>query len=245
MMNELASLMNLGDVCFFDDVCVSVIEEPKIFFDNPVNKITSKQIIFQIKGVIDSSFDCDITHEVGEIPNHIIEASMIALAVRDEKIVGFASCKIFPFPDCGIFFLYGVAVGRNYKRRHIALRIISLLLKKSGMKYLALTTQSPIMYCLVTSILEDVYPKPCIGLVYPFEGLVVLARRLITLLNQPGNFDEQKFVLYSLYKECLYQEIPKSGSCDVDRLFFNSLDINCHKQSKDGILVIGKIRNDI
>ncbi len=238
-MIEIINSMEVLGFYSFDSMDVYIINNPKAYFHFEENQEKGDMLIKQIDSVVLSGFGHELGDGVDGTRNHVVETSLIALAVLNNKIIGFASCKIFPFFDYQTFFLHGVAVDDNCKGRGIGFKLVSLLYGISRMEYIALTTQNPIMYSLIRKMSKNIYPSldsvSC-------EDYLPLIRRMIRILDRPGFFYEKDLTYYDLYSQCLYERIPVSRCKDVDNYFKNKLRMDSNRQTLDGLFILSKAK---
>ncbi len=241
MVSKLMNIINPLMTYHFDDVDIYIIKDPKSSFMAKSNKEIAEEIIGQIDQVVTSGFGHELGDGIDGTLNHVIETSMISVAVCSGKIVGFASCKLFPFTDYSVFFLHGVAIDDEHKGRKIGFRLVSLLLSMSGMDYIALTTQNPIMYCLVEKLSHEL--NPSLGVLDCRNTLPLsLLRRLLIVLDRPGFLDEASLVYHDLYSDCLYEKIPSSNRKEVNDFFSKTLEVDVRKQTKKGLFLLARVK---
>lgn len=241
MVSSSISSMVPDEEILFDDVSLSIVKDPKRFFLKEHLEIESDKVIAQIDKVVTSGFGHELGDGLNGTRSHVVDASMVSIAVCNGEIVGFASCKLYPFIDHKIFYLHGVAVDREHKGKKIGTRLISSLLDSSDMDYIALTTQNPIMYCLVEKLSEGLFPVMK-EIVHPPESFSNTAHTLLIAGNRPGFFDQSLFVVYDLYSECLYDSIPKSNRNEVNHFFAKRLGIDARNRTRNGMFLMAKLK---
>jgi ribosomal protein S18 acetylase RimI-like enzyme len=238
--NSISSMVPDREISF-DDVSIFIVDDPSKFFLKAHMKTESDKVISQIDSVVTSGFGHELGDGIDGTRSHVVDASMVSIAVCDDKIVGFASCKLYPLTDHRIFYLHGVAVDREHKGKKIGTRLISSLLDSSGMDHIALTTQNPIMYCLVEKLSENLFPAMK-SVVDPPGAFSNTAYTLLIAGNRPGFFDQSLFVVYDLYSECLYDSIPKSNRHEVNSFFAKRLDVDARNRTRNGLFLMGKLK---
>jgi hypothetical protein len=213
---------------------ISVLDNPRLVLTDSVNTDIVDRLMGDLQKIATESFGTELDNETTDgVRNHVVNSETIAFLHDRDKILGFASSKLFPEEE--VFFLHGVATARSSKCRGVGKKLIYTLSNMSGMKRVAFTTQNPIMFCLLRSLCKKVYPQPEQPKV-PAE-FKQFGYKLIT--DRSGNMDPDSFVITGLYERCLYNEIPDSYDKIVNQWFQTTLKIEDGLTS-NGFLFIGE-----
>ena len=171
------------------------------------------------------------------VRDHVLNVSAIAVCYNKSTILGFASIK--QLANQNVFYLHGIAMRLALQGKGIGDAMIQgLLSKNQGWKFVTLTTQSPIVYCLIKRYCSDLFPS--LNHQPIPRDLQEIGADLMK--QRKGDFDPVKFVSHNLYSKCLYGHgIPMSRDKELNCWFEKSLRIT-EGMSNDGLLLLGKLK---
>jgi GNAT superfamily N-acetyltransferase len=212
---------------------IMIIDDPKNFFSR-TNE--SDALINELRVIAADSFGVEIEDKsLRGIRDHVINVDVCALCFLDEILVGFASVRILEKDN--ILFLHGIAIREKIQARGIGSLVMEILIDYCKNKTIAFTAQNPVMYDLLIRFCNKIFPSP--GQNVP-ETMYDLGCHLAGGRN--GIFDPKSFTIKNLYSQCLYPQIPKSKNMIVDQWFEKALRFESDRSTRDGILLIGKIK---
>lgn len=227
LAEQLSITINQGEFS------ISVLSNPRVAFTEPSNQEFTDNLIDTMKIVAAESFGVEPKNKSRDgIRNHVITVDSLAILHQQNKMVGFASSKLFPLDDT--FYLHGVAVVPHLKGRGVGAMLVRTLADRSGLKRIAFTTQNPLMFCLLRSLLAKIFPSPEERVV-PSQ-LREVGKRLV--FGRSGNFDPSTFIIRCLYGNCLYDSLPHTRDVNVNRWFIDALNV-VNGVTRDGFLFIG------
>ncbi|MDP4000650.1 MAG: GNAT family N-acetyltransferase [bacterium] len=213
---------------------ISTLDNPKVTFAEPGNQEFTDDLIDMMQVIVAESFGVEPKNKSRDgIRNHVITVDSLAILHQQNKIVGFASSKLFPLDDT--FYLHGVAVAPHLKGKGAGAMLVRTLADRAGLKRIAFTTQNPLMFCLLRSLLAKIFPSPGEKMV-PSQ-LREVGTRLV--FGRSGNFDPVTFIIRYLYGNCLYDSLPISRDVNVNRWFTDALNV-VNGITRDGFLFIGE-----
>ena len=213
---------------------ISVLDNPRLVLADSANAEVVNRLIGDLQKITAESFGAELDTGTDDgVRNHVVDSETIAFLYDRDKILGFASSKLFPEEET--FFLYGVATARSSKCRGVGKKLIHTLSNMAGMKRIAFTTQNPIMFCLLRSLCTRVYPQP----EHPKVPLKFKRFGTRLVADKPGSMDPDSFVITGLYGRCLYDEIPDSYDKKVNQWFQTALKVEDGLTS-NGFLFIGE-----
>lgn len=213
---------------------ISVLFNPKLMMLDPENAESVDHLIEDLQIITAESFGTELeTKSDDGVRNHVVNVDSIAFLHDHDKILGFASSKLFP--EEKLFYLHGVATARSFKCKGVGNKLICTLMEAANLYRIAFTTQNPIMFCLLRSLCKKVYPNP-----ESKEVPVNLKELGIKLISErPGKLDPRTFVITELYDRCLYDKIPDSNDKCVNQWFQTVLNVK-NGLTRDGFLFIGE-----
>lgn len=214
-------------------VSVSVLENPASAF-----RIESEEFVNGLLGsfqvVAAQGFGVELGAQSLEgIRSHVLSVDSLAVLHQEDTLLGFASSKFFK--EEGVFYLHGIVVSPLSKGQGGGALLLQTVLEQTNFPMIALTTQNPVMFCLLRRFCREVYPSPLQPLV-PQE-LSWIGNRLV--VGRSGRFSETTFVIKELYKRCLYNAIPRSRDEAVNRWFDKTLAVK-KGVSRNGFLFVGE-----
>ncbi len=171
--------------------------------------------------------------EPTDTSGHILGSEHLFVIEEEASPIGFASVRTHRY---GIH-LDGIVFLPGSQQRGLGGRVLDLVLEVfPDAEYLTLTTQSPVMYCVLRSRSIVVYPNPS-------ERVpAYMAAMAIEILENCGAKLNPYLVLEGWYEHELYPSIPVSTDSKVNQFFWEILRI-CDGQSLNGFFCIGQIRN--
>lgn len=218
----------------WEGATITVLEGPGQALNDPANAEIVNRLLGDLQRITTESFGMELNTKTDDsVRNHVDNVDSIAFLHEDDRILGFASSK--SLPKEGVFYLHGVAVAQDSKRRGVGKKLICTLSNMANMRRIAFTTQNPIMFCLLRGLCTKVFPQPGNREV-PCD-FRELGTRLVA--GRSGRIDPKSFVITGLYERCLYDFIPDSHDEPVNRWFATALDIKSGS-THDGFLFIGE-----
>jgi hypothetical protein len=216
------------------DFSVAILENPRVVFSEADIQDFISGVIDEIHVVAAQSFGVDLKDQSREgIHNHVLAVDSLVFLHQQDEIVGFASARLFPSDE--IFHLYGVAISPVAKGNRAGTILVKALAYHAGMRWIAFTTQNPLMFCLLRSLVAEVFPSPKQREVP--SSLREMGMRLVR--GRPGNLDPSTFIIRGLYDKCLYGSLPISRDSNVNRWFADALNV-MDGVTRDGFLFVGE-----
>lgn len=238
-MKNLRQILAIGDVVTFpygNEVSVSVVINPHSVFSTPQISGYFNGLSASLCLMVNQSFGTDLENDGDDgIRNHVVNVDSIAFVHSNEQVMGFASAKLLGKGNT-VLHLHGVAVGDEFKRNGFAKRLVKGLLMVGGFSHLTCTSQNPIMFNLLSSVCEKVYPS-IVDERIPDE-IVMLGKS--SIVGRAGTLDSKTFIIKDLYEKCLYQSLPRSKVNAVNDWFAYSLGVK-DGITRDAFLFIGKV----
>lgn len=182
------------------------------FWRSPITQLASR------------SFGTEMSEE--EVWSHMVNVDLTVLLWRGSELKGFLSANIYS----QILFIHGVVIDHNLKGYGLSKMLLSKVLKEHLTCYIALTTQNPRVFGLLSSVSNTVYPSP--GKVIPV-GLMESLREVVHT-----NFSESG-VLTDYYPQCLYSSIPTAKNHEVDSWFLNQLGAQS-RVTRNAFIFVGR-----
>jgi hypothetical protein len=134
--------------------------------------------------------------------------------------------------------LHGAAIQKSAQSNGLGKKSIEIILRKCKKKYIAFTTQNPVMYESVKKFCYITHPSPTNRYI-PTE-IKEIGMQLME--HRRGNFDSTTFITTNLYSECLYAKIPCSRNTDVNLWFEKKLGMK-NRRTRNGFLFLGKLKH--
>jgi len=197
------------------------------------NSTAANSLLGDLTAMVAASFGNPLDERSNDgTRSHVDKVAGIAI-VHDGIIpLGFASCK---FPAKGTFYLHGVAVSPTAKGEGYGKLLVKSLLEKFLAESLICTTQNPVVFHLLNSLFEDVFPNTTSGLPEQVRGVAK------SLLNGRGeSFDPISGVVSGLYGGCLYPKIPTGTDAPTDAWFKSALRVDEEGRTKNGFVFVAK-----
>lgn len=171
------------------------------------------------------------------VREHVLNVRAIAVCYNESTILGFASIK--QFDGLSVFYAHGIATRMALQGSGIGdIMIRGLLLDNQGFKFLSLTTQSPVVYCLIRRYCSNIFPSSNYQSIP--EDLQEIGVSLMK--HRKGSFNPATFTSMGLYSKCLYGHgIPISRDAELNNWFEKSLNV-VNGASNDGFLFLGKLK---
>ena len=167
------------------------------------------------------------------IRSHVLSVDSLAVLHQEDILLGFASSKFFK--EEGVFYLHGIVVSPLFKGQGGGALLLQTVLEQTNFPMIALTTQNPVMFCLLRRFCRRIYPSPAQPLVP--QGLLSVGSRLV--VGRSGHLNEATFVIDGLYKRCLYSTLPRSRDDAVNKWFDEALAVK-EGVSRNGFLFVGE-----
>lgn len=238
-MKNLRQILAIGDVVTIprgDGVSVSVIINPRPVFSAPQISRYFNGLSASLCVVVNQSFGTDLENDGDDgIRNHIVNVDSIAFIHNNEQVMGFASAKLLGKNNT-VLHLHGVAVDDEFKGRGFAKRLVSGLLIVGGFTHLTCTSQNPVMFSLLSSVCDKVYPS--IGEAKIPSEIISLGEN--SIIGRAGTLDPKTFIIKDLYEKCLYQSLPRSKVDAVNDWFDSSLGVK-DGTTRDAFLFVGEV----
>lgn len=238
-MKNLGPILSTGKVVTLrggNKICVSAIMNPQAVFSDPKISGYLNGLSTSLCAMVNQSFGTDLENDGDDgIRNHVVNVDLIAFVHDDEQVMGFASAKLLPKNDTTMH-LHGVAIGDEFKGLGLAKRLVRMLLTIGEFQYLTCTSQNPVMFNLLSSVCEKVYPSIA-GEGIPNE-IVLLGKS--SIVGRSGTLDPETFIIKDLYEKCLYQSLPRSKVAGVNDWFDSSLGVK-DGTTRDGFLFVGRV----
>ena len=204
----------------FSEKDIMIVDNPEKFFGSS-NNIS---ILSDLCESTRDGFGTDVTNE--DVFNHVTKCDLLAIAFQRGEAVGFSSVKLIAEED--LVFFYGTAIRKKYQGNGINRMLKEKMLALKDSKFLACTTQSPVVYKYFKRFCKKVYLSPII----PREIIQKGIRMYPKVNNQ--------LILRDCYPECLYEKIPQIDDEKINHWFNSHLRIDKNRQSKDAVLLIGE-----
>jgi hypothetical protein len=233
MKNELATAIEWDKVVVTDKIEVRIISAFKPIVPL-LDAIVLEQLVGSIFPAAARAFSVPLSEGFyRDVLEHVVSADMLAVALVEKEVVGFASVK--DLAELDTFFLHGIAIDPIHHKLGAASQMLDVLLSESSRSRIAFTTQNPKMFCLLRSKAETCFPSP--------ESQTVDKREwgytTKLMLGRRGEFNPETSVATSLYSECLYPSILPSVDNGVNEWFNHSLEIK-EGRTRNGILLCGR-----
>ncbi len=212
---------------------IILIDKPKDTLD--INNNT--HFINQLRILAANGFGVKIENKSIEgIYKHVIEVDSLIICYLEAKPIAFASAKIIKKEN--IIFLCGIVVNKKNQKKGIATLLMETLYNHHKKPMIALTTQNPVMYDFLRKFCKEIFPSPKQNKIP--KDLQKIGYKLIKDRN--GIFNPDTFIIRNLYPKCRYEKIPQSKNLEINQWFDKCLRIR-NRTSKDGILLIGKVKD--
>lgn len=217
----------------YDGVDVSVIKKPvNVFGAEPY----SNGLMDDMQRLATVSFGAEFDESSQDgVREHILGADIIAILYSEKSILGFASAKRMEVEGEKIFYLHGIVIATEHKGNGGSKKLIETLSQLCEANKIALTTQNPVVFCLLNSLCDKVFPSPFDKSV-PQE-IRGLGGKLIE--GRQGKFNPQTFVVNGLYDKCLYGGLPQSRRKEVNSWFSEALEVE-RGLTTNGFLFVGE-----
>lgn len=203
-----------------DGITISVLKNPKPALVSLENKEVVDSIINDLGVIATESFGAKLDEQTNDgVRNHVIEVDSLGFIHKQNKLLGFASSKLFH--EDRLFYLHGVAIATEFKGRGGGTILVKKLAEIAGFPRIAFTTQNPIMFCLLKKLCRKVYPRP--GVEEIPQELKKLGCKIID--GRSDGLNPEKLVVNQLYGRCLYNQIPDCTDLIVKQWFTESLEI--------------------
>jgi len=169
-----------------------------------------------------------------DVLEHLLSADMIVICTYGKTITAFTAVMIFD----ELLFLHGMAVNVAHQGSGIGEGMLQKVLKVvSSSQYLALTTQNPHMYSLVSKFCGDIFPNynNIMTDSEVFNKIDKIASKLSITLSACY---AGKCLVENWYGKCLYHRIP---ALEKTAVFRDNLRVR-HWRSRDALFVFGKLK---
>lgn len=217
-----------------DGISISVLKTPKPVLTSPENEKVVEKIIDELDVIATESFGAQLDKQTDDgVRNHVIAVDSIGFIHRQDKLLGFASSKLFP--ENGLFYLHGVAIANKFKGKGGGTTLVKKLAETAGLPKIAFTTQNPIMFRLLRSLCCEIYPHPRMKEIP--EEVKILGKKIIE--GRSNGLDQEKLVVNQLYGRCLYSKIPDCKDRVINQWFEKSLNVKSGL-TRNAFLFIGK-----
>lgn len=227
--------MNISDISMYDEVNIKIIDDIPAFCST---------LDFEcVRLVIAQSFGVDAQDKkLSGIKSHMSGVDILVICYDcRERFIGFGSANIL---NDSCVFLHGLSIDHHYQNKGIGLDIVRNIIYSAqsiskSIDYIALTTQNPNMYQLISKICDGkVMPSPtkdllCVSPVIKKIGYMI-AR------NKNGKFNANTFVIKNLYSSCLYKQIPCTSNLLINNWFKSLIGI-IDGISCNGVVVVGQL----
>lgn len=238
-MKNLREIITIADTAIWlngKGVYVVVIKNPQTAFSAPEVSKYLDGLFASLCVMINQSFGTDLENDGDDgIRNHVVNVDLIAFVHNNKQIMGFASAKLLA-ENARTLHLHGVAIDEEFKGMGLAKRLVTGLLTVGEFQYLTYTSQNPVMFNLLSSVCEKVYPS-IVDEGIPDE-IVSLGKS--SIVGRSGVLDPKTFVIKDLYEKCLYQSLPRSKVAVVNDWFDSSLNVK-DRTTGDGFLFVGEL----
>ncbi|MFZ2390273.1 MAG: GNAT family N-acetyltransferase [Minisyncoccales bacterium] len=216
-----------------DGISISVLKKPKSILTDPNNKEVIDNIINDLEVITTESFGTELEKQTDDgVRNHVIDVDTLGFIHEQDRILGFASSRLFPKDK--LFYLHGVAIAKNFKSKGGGTALVKKLADIANLPRIAFTTQNPIMFRLLRNLCSEVYPYPERKKI-PKE-IKILGKRIID--GRSNGLDRETLVVDQLYGRCLYNKIPDCHDRIINQWFEKSLSIK-NGITRNAFLFIG------
>lgn len=215
-----------------DQLTVSALRRKEGLLTFDENDSVASEIIQDLCGVAGNGFGAPPEEHQGEgARSHIQGVDALLLLHNKTQALGFASAF---FPREGFLYLHGIVLSPAAKGKGGSRLLVRSLLEMYEGPDIALSTQNPVVFCLLRSMYRAVYPSPEAEMP---QRLWDRAQGIVR--ERSGTFDVKTGVRLKAYTQCLYPQIPESGDQSVNDWFARQLQIEDGK-TRNGFLFLGE-----
>jgi hypothetical protein len=166
--------------------------------------------------------ECD-TMQVRIIRANFLKVDTLAIWHDGHQPLGFAS--MLHYPKLDVTYVQSVFIGSKSKRLGGSTALANAIVSSAQhTKYLAFTTQNPVVYCVAHKVCErksmSIFPNLKRTIVP--QHLHAIGAQIVARFG--GVLDPDTFIVHERYKGCLYPTLPQSTDSQVNEWFERSLN---------------------
>lgn len=208
---------------------IFVIKEPQLNLPEGIQDA----LLAPLADLINSAFGTPRRH----IRSHVYECNTLFLVfLPDGELVGFSSFLNLVMDNLRVLYLYGISVKPEFQARGIATKLMLLALEsgKGIYTHVAMCTQNPAAYVLISKVSPDYYPR--LNIQNP--TVVIRIAEFIAQMHDIQTFNPDTLVGKGLYEDgLLTKEVIKYRGENPDGKAFSGLGLN--PKNGDCVIVVG------
>ncbi|MBW2998287.1 GNAT family N-acetyltransferase [Candidatus Woesearchaeota archaeon] len=151
------------------------------------------------------------------------------------ELVGFASYNHFKYIGHKISYLHGIVVDPSFQKNGIFKSVNERVIENNKTDFLAMRTQSPVIYHALKNISRKIYPGYDRSTDFVKNLGEYIARNKLNM----GEYDRDSFVTKNAYGKSLYDSLPVYG--DDENFLRDELKLDFSKG--DSVLLISETKN--